>query len=108
MKLILAIVSNDDSSKVMKALVKENFKVTKLATTGGFFMSGNTTLLIGAQDDEVQNVVDIIGNNSKKRNKLVPNSITNQFSGVFNEKPVEVKIGGATIFILDVFKFLQV
>ena len=51
MKLILAIVSNDDSSKVSSALTKNHFSVTKLATTGGFLLSGNTTFLIGTQDD---------------------------------------------------------
>ena len=51
MKLILAIVSNDDSSKVSSALTKNHFSVTKLATTGGFLLSGNTTFLIGTQDE---------------------------------------------------------
>ena len=48
MKLVLAIVSNEDASKVIKTLIKEGFFVTKLATTGGFLMSGNTTILVGA------------------------------------------------------------
>lgn len=107
MKLILSIVSNDDASKVTKALIKENFMVTKLSTTGGFFMSGNTTLLVGAEDDDVNTVIEVIGNNSKKRSKIVPNNITSQY-GVFQEKPLEVKVGGATIFVLNVERHLKV
>ena len=53
MKLILAIVNNDDSAAVAATLTKEGFSITKLSTTGGFLQTGNTTLLIGAEDDQV-------------------------------------------------------
>ena len=72
MKLILAIVSNDDSSKVSSALTKNHFSVTKLATTGGFLLSGNTTFLIGTQDEKVDEVITIIADHSKKRKQMVP------------------------------------
>ena len=49
MKLILAIMSNDDSPAVSSALTKENYQVTRLATTGGFLRAGNTTLIIGTE-----------------------------------------------------------
>ena len=51
MKLILAIVSNDDASSVNAALTKENYSVTRLATTGGFLRAGNTTMIVGTEDD---------------------------------------------------------
>jgi uncharacterized protein YaaQ len=51
MKLVMAIVSNEDANKVIKNLIKTNFVVTKLASTGGFLMSGNTTIIVGVQDD---------------------------------------------------------
>ncbi|MDD7216584.1 MAG: cyclic-di-AMP receptor, partial [Oscillospiraceae bacterium] len=53
MKLLIAIVNNDDSAVVSSALTKEGYTVTKLSTTGGFLMVGNTTFLIGADDDKV-------------------------------------------------------
>ena len=52
MKMIIAIVSGDDSSAVSAALTKERYSVTKLATTGGFLMSGNTAFLIGVEDEQ--------------------------------------------------------
>ena len=67
MKMIMAIVSGDDSSAVSAALTKARYSVTKLATTGGFLMSGNTTFLIGVNDDQVQDVIDIIAKHSKKQ-----------------------------------------
>ncbi len=107
MKLIIAIVSNDDANKVSKGLIKENFFVTKLATTGGFLMSGNTTFLIGTNDEKVVEIIEIIERYSKTRSKLVPNSIVSEF-GMFSSMPVEVKVGGATIFVLPVDQFIKV
>lgn len=52
MKLILAIVNNDDSAVVSATLTKEKFSVTKLSTTGGFLMIGNTTLLMAPRTTE--------------------------------------------------------
>ena len=74
MKLIFAIVSNDDSSKVSKELTKNRFSVTKLATTGGFLMAGNTTFIIGTEDERVDEAIEIIGKHSKKRTQMVPSS----------------------------------
>lgn len=106
MKLVLAIVSNEDSSKVIKTLIKENFFVTKLATTGGFLMSGNTTMLIGVQEDLLDKCIQVISETSKRRSKLVPNAISSEF-GIFSSTPVEVQVGGATIFVLDVEQFIK-
>jgi uncharacterized protein YaaQ len=107
MKLIIAIVSNDDANKVSKGLIKENFFVTKLATTGGFLMSGNTTFLIGTNDEKVVEIIEIIERYSKTRSKLVPTSIVSEF-GMFSSMPVEVKVGGATIFVMPVEQFIKV
>ena len=62
MKLIIAIVSNDDANKVQSELTKNGFSITKLATTGGFLMSGNTTLICGTQDEKVDKAISIIRN----------------------------------------------
>ena len=66
MKLILAIVSNDDASSVSAALTKENYSVTRLATTGGFLRAGNTTMIVGTEDDKVNHCIEIIGNESSR------------------------------------------
>lgn len=104
MKLIMAVVNGDDSSKVIRALVKKGFSATKLATTGGFLMAKNTTFLIGVEDDKVDAVIEIISINSKKRKQPMPLN-TNYGVGVM---PVEVTVGGATIFVTDVERFEKV
>jgi len=102
MKLILAIVSNDDANKVQKALVKDRFFSTRLATTGGFLRAGNVTFLIGVND-----ALEIIEAHSKKRTKLVPNTIVNEF-GSFSALPIEVEVGGATVFVVNVDQFVKI
>ena len=104
MKLVLAIVSNDDSSVVSAALTKEGFSVTKLATTGGFLMAGNTTFLVGTEDEKVDAVIDIISSQSRKRTQMVPTTSAHD-GGMFSSYPVEVTVGGATIFVLNVDRF---
>ena len=99
MKLIFAIVSNDDSSAVSSALTKNGYSVTKLATTGGFLMAGNTTFISGVEDDQVDKVIEIISKQSSRRTQIVPS--TSSF-------PVEVTVGGSTIFVLNVDRFEKV
>lgn len=102
MKLILAIVNNDDSAVVSTALTKENFTVTKLSTTGGFLMVGNTTFLIGTDDDKVGLVKSIISKYSQTRTHTTTTS--NSFGRGFSDGALanDVVVGGATVFVLDV------
>lgn len=106
MKLIIAVVSNDDSHSLSNALTKENFAVTELATTGGFLKIGNTTMLIGTEEDRVEKCIEIIKEESKQRTELVPSTASYDI-GRFATFPVEVQVGGATIFVVDVEKFIK-
>ncbi|MCF7924503.1 MAG: cyclic-di-AMP receptor [Candidatus Izimaplasma sp.] len=106
MKLVMAIVSNDDANQVIKKLIKSDFFVTKLATTGGFLKSGNTTVIVGVQNDRLDECIEVISEHSKQRTKLVPNAISSEF-GIFSSTPVEVQVGGATIFVMDVEQFIK-
>ena len=107
MKLILAIVSNDDSSSVSTALNKANFSVTRLATTGGFLRAGNTTIIVGTEDEKVEKAIEIIGNESNRRTEIVPSTASYDI-GRYASFPVEVQVGGATIFVLDVEQFIKI
>jgi Uncharacterized protein conserved in bacteria len=104
MKMILAIINHDDSAAVSQALTKNGFSSTKLATTGGFLMSGNTTLMVGVADERMDDAIAIIKTHSHSRKQLIPTTSEMSF-GYFPSMPVEVTVGGATIFVLDVEKF---
>lgn len=103
-KLIIAIVSNEDSTAASRALTKAGFSVTRLATTGGFLLSGNTTMLVGTDAERVDEAIHIIGENSCKRNKMV-SSNTSFNAGMYSGVPVQVTVGGATIFVIDVERY---
>ena len=104
MKLILAIVSNDDSGAVSSALTREGFSVTKLATTGGFLMAGNMTLLICTEDERVDACIGIISQFCKQRTEIVPGTATLGF-GFESAMPMEVTVGGATVMVTNVERF---
>lgn len=106
MKLILAIMSNEDSPSVSAALTKENYQVTRLATTGGFLRAGNTTLIVGTEDEKVDKAIEVIGEYSRKRTEVVPSTASYDI-GRFASFPVEVQVGGATIFVIDVEQFIK-
>lgn len=105
--MIIAIVSSDDANKVQKALVSEKFFSTRLSSTGSFLRAGNVTFMIGLNDEKVPQALEIIEAHSKKRSKLVPNTIVNEF-GSFSALPIEVEVGGATVFVLNVDQFVKI
>ena len=105
MKLILAIVNNDDSAIVAAELTREGFAFTKLSTTGGFLQVGNTTLLIGAEDTEVERVKEIIRRKSSSRTKTVPTNASYGRGIAPCDSMVETKVTGATVFVLNVESF---
>ena len=101
MKLILAIINFDDANSVTHALTKKGFSSTKLATTGGFLMAGNVTILVGVDEEKVQAVIDIIKEHSHSRKQMIPTT-TEVSYGYYPSMPVEVTVGGATIFVVDI------
>lgn len=107
MKLIFAVINNDDSHSVSTALMQNGFQATKLASTGGFLMSGNTTFLLCAENSRVDDIVAIIKENSNKRKQFMPNAASYGDSG-YSNFPVEVSVGGATIFVTDIERFEKV
>ncbi|MBQ8647493.1 MAG: cyclic-di-AMP receptor [Oscillospiraceae bacterium] len=104
MKLITAIVNKEDSRNVTHALIEAGFSVTRLSTTGGFLMAGNMTLLIGLPDERVDECIQVIGDHCKQRTEVVPSS-AGFGVGMEHTYPVEVTVGGATVFVTNVERF---
>ena len=106
MKMITAIVNKRDTGSVCRALTENGFEFTKLATTGGFLRDGNTTLLIGLDDEKLQDALDIIRKNCAKRMQKVPAlPPTEVTTSVYHTTPAEVMVGGAIVFVSDVLHF---
>lgn len=94
MKLIIAIVNDEFSNKVIKVLMKNKVRITKLSSTGGFLKAGNTTLLIGAEDDNIESVVEMIKNECR--------------STKVKEGDQELTVSGANLFIMDIDQYLKI
>lgn len=107
MKLVIAVVNRDDAGDVTRSLTRQGFSSTRLATTGGFLLSGNVTILVGVDEEKVQTVIDIVKEHSHSRKQMIP-SATEVSYGYYPSMPVEVTVGGATIFVVDVEHFERV
>ncbi len=103
MKLILAIIQDEDAPATLQALVERGYRVTRIASTGGFLRQGNTTLLIGVEDHQVPEVVEILRRCCRTRTSYLPVAV--EATGLLQAHMIEVEIGGATIFVLDVERF---
>lgn len=104
MKMLLAIINSDDAHGVMNHLMEAGFQITKLATTGGFLRAGNVTILIGLEDSRLDEAMDIIRKYSNTRKQIIPTT-ANLGVGFHPAMPVEVTVGGATVFVLNVEQF---
>lgn len=92
-KLIIAIVQNEDADSVVDALLESDFRATRLASTGGFLRRGNTTLMIGSADDQVDIVLDLIRKHAR--------------TGIAadDESPGLTPPAAATVFVLDLEEY---
>ena len=108
MKLIMSIVNNDDANRVQDALIDHGFFVTRMSSTGGFLKKGNTTFLIGTNDDKVDAVITVIKKHANKRVVKEPTVSSSQMGEAFTPIMVDVLVGGATIFVLDIERFEKV
>ena len=108
MKLIIAIVQDEDASRLVSNLMNEGYSVTKLATTGGFLRSGNTTLLLGVDDSKFDGAMAVIEKVCKSRKQVAtsPSPMAGT-TGLYAPYPIEVMVGGATVFVMDVEHFIK-
>lgn len=109
MKLIFAIINDEDSPRLISEINRAGQRVTKLNSTEGFLRSGNTTLMAVVEDDFLETLLEIIRKYAKSRKAVVNSSVTpSVLGGTFMPLPVEVQIGGATVFVVNVEHFEKI
>lgn len=107
-KLVVCIVHNRDRNRVTEELVKSGFKFTVIGSTGGFLREGNTTFLIGVQEDELATLKKVVAQNSQSREQLVNvMPFESAPAGAFIPSPVKVPVGGAVLFVMNVDEFVR-
>jgi uncharacterized protein YaaQ len=106
MKLVAAIVHSEDAAALVDALLEREYRATRLHSSGGFLKQGNATILVGVEDDRVDDVLGVISANCKSRRQFVnPMPPIMEPGEFYMPYPVEVEIGGATVFVLPVERF---
>ena len=105
-KLVIAIIHRDDAPGLVNALNKRGHSATVISTTGGFLREGNSTALIGTSDANLSEVLRIVKTNGRARNQYVnPLPPVVEPGELYMAHPVEVEVGGAVVFVLDVERF---
>ncbi len=106
MKLVIAIVQGEDAGQTVQALNEAGVSVTRLASSGGFLQQGNATLLVGVDEERVDLVLRVVRANCRERNRyLTPMPPMAEPGEMLMPFPVEVQVGGATIFVVNVEQF---
>ena len=106
MKLVTAIVHNEDAGNLVDALLEGEYRATRLHSSGGFLKQGNATILVGVEDDQVDAVLKLISANCHARQQFVnPMPPIMEPGEFYMPYPVEVEVGGATVFVVPVERF---
>mgnify|MGYP001094785355 CR=1 FL=1 len=106
MKLVIAVIHDRDQKRTTEALRGAGFRFTKIGSTGGFLREGNVTVLVGAEPDEVDQIMAILEESSRTREQYV-NVLPPEATpvGTFLANPVKVQVGGAIAWVIDVERF---
>lgn len=106
MKLVMSIVNSDDAEQLVNALTQAGYRATTISTTGGFLRQGNATIFIGTEDENVHDVLQLIKESCRTRSQYVsPLPPVMEPGEMYIPTPVDVQMGGATVFVMDVVQF---
>ncbi len=108
MKMVAAIVQDLDVGNLLDALTQAGHRATRISSTGGFLRRGNSTVLIAAEAKQVEEVIRIIKDTCRQRAELLSqvSPALLPLGPTELPPPMEVPVGGATIFMWEVEQFL--
>jgi uncharacterized protein YaaQ len=105
-KLVVAVVHGEDAGALVDAFLQHEYRATRLHSSGGFLRQSNATLMLGVDDGQVDEVIEIIRDNCRARTQIVnPMPPIMEPGEFYMPYPVEVEMGGATVFVLPVERF---
>jgi len=106
LKLVVVIASDADADRLMRRLVQQGYPATKIGSTGGFLRRGNATILSGVEAGEIDAVLTTVRAECRARTERVPMQALPLFGeGAVLTEPVEIRVGGAIVFVLAVERF---
>jgi uncharacterized protein YaaQ len=109
MKLVFAIVHSDDAGSLVDALTDKEYRVTRLHSTGGFLKQSNASVVVGVEEDQIEEVLATIRETCHARSQYInPMPPIMEPGEFYMPYPVEVAFGGATVFVLDVARYERI
>ena len=106
LKLVIIIASDADADRLMKRLIEQGLPATKIGSTGGFLHRGSATILSGVEANEVDQVLAMVRTECHARTEYMPVQTLPFFGeGAALSEPVEVRVGGAIVFVVGVERF---
>ena len=109
MKLIVAVVQARDADELLRALAARGFRATRINSSGGFLRESNVTVLVGVQEAYAAEVLRIIKGSCHARTRFVNPLMPIVEPGEFYvASPIEVEVGGATVFVLNVDRYERI
>jgi uncharacterized protein YaaQ len=108
-KLVIAVVQAEDAPRTVSALTDKGISSTRISSSGGFLQQGNATLLMGVDQAQVETALEVIRENCKERSRyLTPVPPLAEPGEMFLAYPVEVQVGGATVWVVPVESFEKI
>jgi len=105
-KLCVLVVSDTDANRLMEQMVEAGFSATKIGSTGGFLRRGSVTILSGVTDEGMDPLMELVGEVCPARKEFVPvQTLPFLGDGGFTSEPVEVRVGGAIVFVVNIERF---
>ncbi len=104
-KLLVIIASDTDADTLIQKLVQRGYPATKVSSTGGFLRRGNATIFSGVDADDVDNVIALIRSECEARTEFLPSQALPFPESILPSEPVEVRTGGAIVFVVSVERF---
>jgi uncharacterized protein YaaQ len=105
-KLVFAIIHNEDAGALVDGLLEKEFRATRLHSSGGFLKQSNATIFLGVEEADVEEVIGIVRENCTSRTQVVnPMPPIMEPGEFFMPYPLEVEVGGATVFVVSVDRF---
>ena len=104
-KLLIVITADDEADTLIRKLVERGYPATKVSSTGGFLRRGSATILSGIEANDVDAVMTIVREECKARTELVPAQALPFPESIYPAEPVQIRVGGAIVFVLPVDRF---
>lgn len=108
MKLLLMVVQDYDAPGLLRGLIDAGFRVTQVSSTGGFLRAGNTTFLLGVEDERVQEVLKLVEKHCSERTEVIRPTAIADLDEWYPPDQVEVEVGGATVFIFEISRYERI